>query len=475
MNEPSNVVRRIAVIGGGITGLSAAHRLTELDGSLEVCLFEASGRLGGVLETVRKNDLLIERGSDSFITNVPWAIDLCRRVGLMDQMIETQEAHRKAFVVFRGRLCHVPDGFLLMAPSKIWPMLTTPLLSLRGKIRLAWEYFVPRRRAEGDETMASFVKRRLGQETYERIVQPLIGGIYTADPEKLSLAATMPQFIEMEREHGSLIRGAKRRAKAKGNTDQKSSGARYSLFMAPSEGMTSLVEAIASRLPESSVRFNSPVRRLQRREDHGWNVSIGGVPDPETFDAVIVAAPAPKAAELLAEVDPGLARDLGSIQYAGSAVVSVCYRRDQIDHALDGFGFVVPAIENRRILAGSFSSNKFAGRAPKGHTLIRVFVGGATQAELIDLPDDQLRTLVHEELTDLLGIHGEPMICEISRWGEKLPQYHVGHVDLVKRIEQRAGELPNFQLAGNAYHGVGVPHCIHSGEQAAENILKAVS
>jgi oxygen-dependent protoporphyrinogen oxidase len=461
----------VAVIGGGISGLAAAHRLVELGGGLDLTLFEASHRLGGAIWTERRDGFLIDRGPDNFLTQLPYATDLCRRLGLGDRLLSTDATRRKAFVVRRGRLHEIPEGFVLMAPSRIWPILTTPLLSPWGKLRLGLEYLVPRRRDESDESFAAFVTRRLGRETYERIVQPLISSIYTADASRLSIAATMPQFVEMERKYGSLIRGAKQRAAQRKGAprEAKSSGARYSMFVAPRDGMQSIVQAIADRLPPGTVRLESPVTRVDRQDDGTWQLTVGG--EVQTFDAVIVAVPAARASEMLRDVDASLADDLGKIETATSAVVTLAYRRDQIAHPLDGFGFVVPIAEGRQTLAGSFSSVKYEGRAPQGFELMRVFVGGAYQPELAELPDEDVRNLVHRELVELLGVSGEPHLTEITRWKNAMPQYHVGHLQRVSRIESRAAALANFALAGNAYHGVGVPQCIRSGENAAETIL----
>lgn len=462
----------IAVLGGGISGLAAAQRVVELRPEARLTLFEASDRLGGVLQTERRDGFLVERAADMFITRDPWALDLCRRIGFDDQLIGTQPGKRQSFVVHKGRLVPIPEGFSLMSPARIWPVLATPLFTPAGKLRLAWEYFTPARKGDDDESLASFAQRRFGREAYQRLVQPLIGGIYTADPEKLSMAATMSQFVEMEREHGSLIRGMRKRS-AKRKEERAESGARYGLFVAPRDGMSSFVKAIAARLPEGSLRFSSPVQRLSRIDD-GWEVTISGGA-PQHFDAVIVATRAPLAAQLLRETDNTLAEELQQIPFAGAAIVVGAYRRDQIEHLLDGFGFVVPMVEQRRILACSFTSNKFAGRAPEGHVLLRTFVGGACQAELMEQDDDAIRRLAAEELHDLIGLSGEPLFSEVVRWDGAMPQYHVGHLELVARIEARAAELPHLELAGNAYHGVGIPFCIHSGETAAERVIDALS
>lgn len=464
---PSDSIR-IAVIGGGISGLAAAHRVVEQRPAARVVVFESADRPGGVIDTVARDGCLFECSADGFITAVPWGVGLCRRVGLADDLLSTDESRRRAFVVCRGRLEPVPDGFIIMAPRRVGSVLTSRILSPWGKLRMAAEWFIPPRRDGGDESVADFVTRRLGREVYERLVQPLIGGIYTADPRDLSLAATMPQFITMERDHGGLIRGARRRRT--GPAAESSGGARYSLFAAPRLGMRSLVEAVVARLPPGSLRLGTPVTALERGEPTGpWRVTAGGA--TEDFDAVIMAVPAHQAAGLLAPVHAELAREVGAIAYAGTTIVSMCYRRAQIRHALDGFGFVTPFRENRAIIAGSFLSQKYAGRAPADLVLIRVFVGGARRPELVEAPEAHLRDLVHGELAALLGISGPPQAMHLARWPQRMPQYHVGHRDRVERLMRAAGELPGFALAGSAYRGVGIPYCIHSGERAADQVL----
>lgn len=479
MIEQRTNTPRIAVIGGGIAGLAAAHRLTELAPEVNVALLEAGNRLGGVIGTVAQDGFLIERSADSFITNVPWAVELCRRIEFADQLIPTEAAHRGAQVLARGKLQPVPDGFLLMAPQRIWPVIRSPILSLRGKLRLAREYFVKPRHDEADESVSAFARRRLGRETYERLVQPLVGGIYTADPEKLSLRATLPRFAEMERRHGSLIRAARRGGDSDALGLPDDAGARYSMFVAPREGLTSFVEAIAARLPQGCVRLNKTVSRIER-VGNKWRLlehptdAVGQSEETEV-DCVIVATPAAAAARLLGAVDPTLAGDLAAMNYSGCAIVALGYDRSQIRHPLDSFGFVVPAIERRRILSASFSSVKFSGRAPAGKVLIRVFLGGALQPEMVALADDRLRSIAEEELRDLMAITGRPCLSQVYRWQGAMPQYHLGHVERVRRISDRVSQLPGLALAGNAYQGVGIPHCICSGEGAAQRISEMQS
>lgn len=473
MSEPHRL--RLAVIGGGISGLAAANRLLEVDSSADVVLLEAGSRLGGVLRTERRDGYLIEHGADNFITTVPWALDFCRRIGFERELVSTNDIHRRAFVVRKGKLRPIPAGFAIMAPSRIWPVLSTPILSPLGKLRLASELLVPRRKSGADESMASFVTRRLGRETYERLVQPLVAGIYTADPDQLSLNATMPRFREMEQKYGSLIRGMWRRTNSR-PSDEKASGARYSQFMAPREGMSALVDAAAKRLPKRAILKNSPVERLIELPEGRWQVEVADETQQRlTVDGVVLALPSHQSARLLRAADQELANDLSSIEYGSCALATFGFRRGQIQHPLDGFGVVVPLAERRKILSASFSSVKYPGRAPDGDVLIRTYIGGECQRELLDLNDKQLLEMAHKELIDLLGVEGRPRMIHINRQMNAMPQYHVGHVSLVKKITERANKISGIALASNSLHGVGIPHCIHTAEVAAEKLLAECS
>jgi oxygen-dependent protoporphyrinogen oxidase len=476
MDGTQTTGKRVAVVGGGISGLAAIHRLHELDPSIEVTLYEAGESLGGVLQTVRQDGFLIERGADNFITNVPWGLELCRRIGFEDQLLETNSAHRQAFVVSRGRLRKIPEGFVIMAPSRTWPIISTPILSPLGKLRMACEYFLPGRPPEEDESLASFVRRRFGAETYDRLVQPLIGGIYTGDPEKLSVLSTMPRFVEMERKHGSLIRAIWKQAAKQRAQTQGTSGARYSMFVAPRDGMSSLLDAIVDRLPQSAVRTNTPVERLTRSNGQGWTLTLGGSQREDcTVDAVILASNAAASADLVADLDGEIADTLRQIPHASCSIVSLAYDRDQIGHAMDGFGFVVPAVERRQVISGSFSSVKYPGRAPDGQVLVRAFIGGQMQAELADLPDAALTKIACDEMGQLMSIRGKPKFVLISRYSESMPQYYVGHIQRIAALEERAANLSGLYFTGNAFGGVGMPFCIRKAEQAAEKVLKELS
>jgi protoporphyrinogen/coproporphyrinogen III oxidase len=470
VTEEPNKSRRIAVVGGGISGLAAAHRLVELAPRDEVVLFEEQNRLGGVLETIHEDGFQIEQSADNFITTFPWAVDLCKRLGLSDNLVQTNPQFRRTFVVRRGRLRPLPDGFLMMAPSRMWPLATTPILSPLGKARAAMEYFIPPRAGESDESMAGFVRRRLGREVFQRLVEPLISAVYAADMEKLSLLATMPRFRQMEKEHGGLIRAMRKQMRS-ARQPQTQSGPRYSMFVTLEEGLSSLVAAIAAKLPDDAIRLETPVARIDQTVGT-WTLTLGDG-TTETFDGLILATPSHVAARLLGSVDDELSRQLGGILHSGTAIVTVAYNRDQIAHPMDGMGFVVPSIERRPILAGSFSSQKYTHRAPEGKTLIRVFAGGDQNPQMAEMEDERLVPLVREELAVLLGIKGDPIYHTVAHWPGTMPQYHVGHLELVERIQALVSRLPNLAVAGNAFTGVGIPHCIHTGELAAEAISSA--
>ncbi|AMV39623.1 protoporphyrinogen oxidase [Planctomyces sp. SH-PL62] len=467
---------RVVVIGGGLSGLAAANRIQRSGSALrrpvEVVVLEAKDRVGGVIATERRDGFTLELGPDSFITNKPWAADLCRSLDLEDQLIEAAPALRRSFVVRKGKLAPVPEGFVLMAPHRLRPILASPILSLRGKIRLLAEALIPRREKPGEESLAAFVRRRLGREALDRLVQPLVGGMYTGDPNNLSLKATLPQFLAMEQEHGSLIRAAWRRRKdAEARLETESSGARFGMFVSLAEGMGALPRALAATLRAGTVRTNAAVRRITRATNgSGWLVEPLDGP-PIEADAVVATTEAHATARMIDGVDPSLALQLRGIPYASSIIVNVAYRRDRIQHPMNGFGFVVPAIEERRILAGSFLNVKFPRRAPEGTALIRVFVGGAAQPELFDLDDDAVRQIVSAELGELIGATGDPIFLEITRHARSMPQYVLGHLELVETIRRKAARHPNLFLTGVAYDGVGIPDCIRAAEATADAVV----
>jgi oxygen-dependent protoporphyrinogen oxidase len=455
-------MNRIVIIGGGISGLAAAHRVTELNKEAQVTVLEASERLGGTIQTEHRDGFLLERGPDSFISEKPHAIALAKRLGLEPQLIQTNEEYRRSFIVRDGRLRAVPEGFQLMAPSRMWPFITSDIFSVAGKARMAADLLLPRKNANGstDESLASFVRRRLGKEALARMAQPMVGGIYTADPETLSLRATLPRFLDMEQKHRSLILAMLRQGR-----EQKTgtSGARYSLFVSFERGMQTLVEPL-TRI-NADLRVNTRAQRLTF--DHGWTITTDK-DEQIKADAVCLAVPAYVAASLLGEP---LAEKLRQIKYASTATINFGYRRAAIKHPLNGFGFVVPFIEKRALIACTFSNVKFAGRAPDSHVLLRAFAGGALQPEVFALDEAEMARRVEADLRELLGISEDPLFVEVAKWERSMPQYEVGHLERVGEIERLAGELPGLTLAGNAYRGAGIPDCVRSGEAAAEALI----
>ena len=463
---------RLVVVGGGVSGLAAAHRATELARergiALDLTLIEGAERLGGIVHTERRDGVLIEGGADSFISEKPWALALCRRLGVEDRLVRTDDRYRSAFVVYGGRLHALPEGFQMMAPTRLAPLLASPLFSWPGKARMALDLVLPRG-GDPDESLGAFVRRRLGREALERVAQPLIGGIYTADPDSLSLAATMPRFLEMERRDRSVILAMRRAARREPDVARGASGARWSLFVTFAAGMEEFVHAIARRLPPASVRLKERVAAVERRGE-GWRLVTADGAVLET-DALVMAAEAHQAARLLRHLDPGLGHLLEGISYASSATVTLGYRRADIAHPLDGFGFVVPQVERRPIIACTFSSVKYPGRAPENMALLRVFVGGALNEAAVEADDAALIATARGQLAELLGARGEPVLVRVARYVKAMPQYQVGHLARVEAIESSVRRLRGLALAGAAYRGVGISDCVLSGEAAAEALL----
>ena len=461
------------VIGGGITGLAACYRLQReaaaRDIPLDITLLEAGGRVGGVIETEHRDGFLVEHGPDAFISTKPAAKALCEELGIADQFIGTNPKVRRSFVIRNGTLHPVPEGFYMMAPGSFMPFLKTPLFSWRGKLRMALDLFIPRRERDTDEAVAHFVRRRLGTEAFTRMAQPMIGGIYTSDAENLSLQATFPRFLEMEKAHGSIIKALRAQKKQAAQTSRDTSGPRYSLFLSFKSGMQTLTDTLTQALSDS-IRLDAKVEHIQQTSDgNRWHVSLA---NGETLNAglLCLALPVPQAAALIENVSSPLTTKLNAIPYASSATVNLAFRRADVTHALDGMGFVVPATENLSLIGCSFSSVKFESRAPTDHVLLRAFVGEPTSKKTAT----ELIELCQADLTPLLGLKNAPQFAMVSKHSQAMAQYQVGHQDVVSSIEQFTSELRGLALAGNGYHGVGIPDCIRSAEAAALTLLDAL-
>jgi oxygen-dependent protoporphyrinogen oxidase len=463
-------MKRIAIIGGGIGGLAAAYRLREhavrRGEMVHLTVLEAGRRWGGVIRSSQQQGFTLEHGPDSIIRSKPAALQLIKDLGLEDQLQPTRESARRSLIARGRRLLPVPEGLYLMAPGKLLPFLRSPLLSWPGKLRMALDLVLPRRDPHAsEESLAEFVRRRLGQEALDRIAQPLVSGIYTADPEQLSLASTMPLFPQLEQEHRSLILAMRRRAR-----DQdvaSASGPRYGLFVSLRGGLQRLTDRLVEALADADLRLGAPVSAVVR---NGEKLTVALAEDYLDFDQVVVATPAHHAATLCKPLDQVLSYLLVTIPYAGVATINLGFRREQCPELPDAAGFVVPAVEGRALIACTIASAKYADRAPEDGVLLRAFVGGALGEAMLGHDDPTLVAMVMEDLRDLLGVRGEPYLSTVDRWPKAMAQYVLGHADRVKSIRLRERLLPGVALVGNGYEGVGIPDIIAQADQAAARL-----
>ncbi len=481
---------QVAIVGGGIAGLATAYFLQEKaraqGRAVNYTLIEGEPSLGGKIQSARENGFVVEGGPDSFITNKLAAIELCRELGLGDRLIRTNDAARKVFVWSRGALRPMPEGVMLIIPTRLMPFVRSPLISWPGKLRMGLDALIPARRDGRDESLAHFVRRRLGNEALDRIAEPMIAGIYVADAEYLSLKSTFPRFIDMEMKYGGLLRGvlAQKRAARKASCQAKpSNGNGHSngngngksdttMFMTLRGGLSELIETLTDRLDPGSIMTGRPaVDVCPDADGHGYQLTLHDG-TRLSADAVVFATPTYATANLLQDVDAALAAQLRSIRYVSTATVSLGFRRSDLEQGLDGFGFVVPRSEKRRVLACTYSSTKFDGRAPEGHVLLRAFVGGAHAEHLAELDDEVLEKMVRGELWSMMGIRARPVLSKVYRWHKANPQYDVGHAERVAQIEQLASAHRGIYLTGAAYRGVGIPDCVENGAHIADQLLQ---
>lgn len=465
-------MRRLIVVGGGIAGLSAAYHATKESAAnglgVQVTVLESDVRWGGKITTERLpfdgGQFIVEGGPDTFLATRPWAVELCRELGLGERLHGTNPTMKNTYVLRSGRLEPLPDGLAMMIPTNVRALLGTKLISWPGKARMGLDFVMPPHALNGDESLGSFVSRRLGREAYENLIEPLMSGIYAGDGDRLSLASTFPYLRDLELRYGSLARGALEMRK-----QSKAGPGSRSAFLTPTTGLAEIVEALVSRLAECGValRLGTEVAGIEQSAG-GYRVPLttGEVLDA---DAIILATPAYVSGALLDAVDSELGADLKRIPYASTATVSQAYRQGDLRRALDGYGYVIPLREGRRALACTWTSTKFPHRAPNGYALIRVFVGRAGQ----DIPwkEADLSALARDELRLTLGITAEPVLSRVYMWEKAMPQYNLGHPDLLRRIDDALARHPGLALAGNGYRGIGIPDCIHSGQLAAETIL----
>ena len=459
-------MKRIAIVGGGISGLAAAFALEErrrAGDSLEYAVYESGPRFGGVLATDQVDGCLVEAGPDSFLTEKPWAADLCRRLGIEDQLIGSNDRGRKTYILVKGKLTPMPDGLMFMVPTRLGPTLLSTLFSPATKFRMMREWRFSPRPSRNDESVAALVDRHYGAEMVERLADPLLSGVYGGEAAQLSVRAVLPRFVEMESKYGSLGRGMLAARK-----NVKTVQSALPIFSSLKGGMQQLAEALVARLPVDVLRVISRVQAVQK-QDRGWVVSAGYASDQ--FDAVIVATSATAAAPLFEITSAELASELKAIPYSSSMTVALGFDKEVRAALPAGFGFLVPRSEGKRMLAATFVHNKFSHRAPEDRALIRCFLGGTRDEAVLQLPDDEILGIVREELRQILGLNAEPVFTRIYRWKGAMAQYIVGHLERLQRIESLLKQLPGLALAGNAYRGIGVPDCVRSGEEAAQQVL----
>ena len=485
---------RVAIIGGGIAGLAAAYELEKSRGTgadVRYTLFESREKVGGSLASEIVNGVVLERGPDSFLSEKPAGAELCRELGLGEQLTPSNDANRKTYIVVKNRLVPLPDGLMFLIPTKLVPTALTSLFSPATKIKMALELLHPPRPSGQDESVAALVERHFGKEAVDRLADPLLSGIYGGDATQLSARTVLPKLVEMETQYGSLTRGmlaahkqmrermAAMRAAggnggpaAQGQSGAKPAGPR-SIFTTLKGGLQQLVDALEGRLNPEWVRKSTQVSGLQR-DGNGWRLRAGN--DDEFYDAVVLASPAWAAGKLIAATDAALGDELGAIPYSSSITVNLLFDEAQLGPLPEGFGFLVPAVEGRAMLACTFVHRKFAGRTPTGKAVLRAFLGGAKNEGLLDQSDDVLVATVRRELSEILGVrivgpHIPAEAVQVSRFRRAMAQYAVGHQERMKRIKERVAALPGLRLAGNAYDGIGIPDCIRTGRNAAKELV----
>lgn len=462
-------MKRAVVVGAGIAGLAAANKLKEearekgLD--LQITVLEKENRVGGTILTEKKDGFIIEGGPDCFLSAKPWALELASRLGIGNRVCGTVEENRGTFILWDGKLHPLPEGVYLMVPTKLMPLLTSGLLTWRGKLRMAMEFFVPKRTDGAEETLAQFVTRRLGAEALERIAEPLVAGVHAGEPETMSLEASFPRFKDLEDRHSSMIRGMLAMMRKAGGLPRK-----WTMFVSLRDGLAEFPRAVAEAVGGENIRTGVEVSSIERA-DEGWRLHVS---DGESInaDAVILASPAHVSSRLVSKTDADLSSGLAAIPYVGTATVSMAYEREELQHIRRGFGFVVPRHEKRKIMAATFSDRKFPNRAPEDKALLRCFLGGSRNPELLDKPPGELARIAADEIADILEIKARPQWAKVYKWPRSMPQTPVGYKKRMSQIRSLLAKHPCLEIAGGAYDGLGIPDCVRSGEEAACSIIE---
>jgi oxygen-dependent protoporphyrinogen oxidase len=483
-------LKRVIIIGGGVAGLGAAVQVKQAADQgheVEFVLIDKDERVGGKVATQLVEDrwggaaganFVVDGGPDCFLGEKPAVHRISKVVGIFDEELPTDDSRKKTLILSRGGLYEMPDGIMMFAPTKFMPFATTGLFSWPGKFRMAMDLLIPRKRlAPGefnDETLESFVVRRMGRECLDRLAEPLVGGVHASDPTTMSLAATFPRLLEMEQKYGSLMRGflASRKAveRAKKANPPKPGVKPRTFFISFERGMASLAEGMADFAGRSSIRLGTGAIAVSRVDGGSWSVQLADGSSVEG-DAVIVATEVWAAEKLLRGVDSQIADALGGIPASSSATVSIAFREDEIGIDTNAFGVLCPLAEKRALMATTFSSTKWPGRAPQGKVLMRAFLGGPHNQAIMARSDEELGEIALTEMRDILGVKGEPLFTKVFRWNLGMPQYTIGHLGRVELIESHCADTPGLSVAGGGYRGVGVPNSIESGERAAVKVL----
>lgn len=459
--------QRVAVIGGGITGLSAARHLVQHAPHTQVLLIESTDRLGGKIITERVDDFVIEGGPDSFLSRKPRGVGLASELGLRNHLHGTNESARRTYVSRHGRLYRLPEGLSGLIPSRLAPLLSSDLLSPLGKLRMGLDYFIPPRRVDEEESLGAFMRRRFGAEAYECLIEPLLSGIYGGDGDQLSLDATFPNLRQAEREHGGLIKHMLAVKQASAQPTQPREATQWPPFVTLHDGMGELIGALEAELNEVDIRRCTRVTRIAHEPGHPGYRLVLDRGETLAVNAMILATPAFITADLVSDIAPEAAQALRQIPYASVATLSLAYPLSQVPHPLDGYGYIVPRSEAGPVLACTWTSTKYDHRAPQGMALLRAFVGRAGSDGVVDRSDEDLLQVARQELGTVLGITAPPHLYRVFRWAKGMPQYTLGHLGRLEAIEHSIRAHPGLFVAGSAYRGVGIPDCITSGESAA--------
>ncbi|HUY96160.1 MAG TPA: protoporphyrinogen oxidase [Verrucomicrobiae bacterium] len=462
--------RHVVVVGAGITGLAAAHRLGEADGraAVRVTVLEATDRIGGKIETGRCGEWTVELGPDGFLARDPDATELCRAVGLGDLLVPAQSG--RAGLWSRGRIRWLPTGLVLGVPVRVGPLRRARVLSPLGLARVWLEPLVPPRPVGRDDPLGPILRRRLGRQAFDRLVDPLLSGIYAGSAEGMSLGAVAPRLLDALQEGGSLRRGLRRQALL--DRSPGGAGAGAPTFLTVAGGLSQLVDRLAGELAHNGLRSRSPATAIHPSPGGGW-VVVTGAGTVEPADAVIIATPAAAAAALLAPVNPAAAACLADIPYASVATVTLAYPASALPRLPEASGFLVPRGEGRRVTACTFLGSKWPHLDADDVRLVRASVGRHGDRRALDLSDAQLAAEVHLELRRALGVGAAPHAITVRRWRDALPQYRAGHLGRMDALELALGATPGLHLAGAALRGVGLPACIRQGRAAADRAVAA--